>query len=271
MKSEVDCKLGLHNTMRRNFLRFHFICCFLFAYNLQMVISTETSVPASIERNIVSFCEKGTKNKPLDYNIFNGRSSLRGEEATYQDTHSKAYNAMMLLLREKADAAHEVILGVKPNNVAEAEYAAAHPGTWNEKLTDTDDRIHSLIHRSIEGDAVGEGKHTGWENACYWAAGGPKSKKVLAYRNDKLIQAAHKTSLYTELVPRFDRSHQVIAGGGESRKVKVAAGCWDPIAFIKLNGRARELSGAQRIELEILRQQEVKCLIEEACGGVQKQ
>jgi len=75
------------------------------------------------------------------------------------------------------DVAHEVLLGVNLDNVEEAEYAATHPGetNWSKQhpLSDVDDMAHSLIHR-LEGNRRGEGNHTGYENAKYWIAGGPK-------------------------------------------------------------------------------------------------
>lgn len=233
---------------------------------LRCSMTLATSHPSNnyLDRAIVNFCNKASRHKPLAYSIFQGESALRKDGSDYQVSKSKAYNALWLLLHGKSDAAHEVVLGVKPTNVADAEYAAAHPGTWKEPLSDLDDWIHSLIHRSIEGDALGEGKHTGWENACYWAAGGPKQKKKLSCRNKKLIEAAHSTSLYTELVPRFGKSHEIVAAGGRTRRVEVAAGTWDPIAFVRLHSRAKELAGAQKIELEILRQEELKYILGKA-------
>jgi hypothetical protein len=65
------------------------------------------------------------------------------------------------------DKAHELILGVNRTNIDEAEYAAMNPGTsWSEdhSLNSDQDMLHALIHR-IEGDKIGEGGYTGYENA----------------------------------------------------------------------------------------------------------
>jgi hypothetical protein len=131
----------------------------------------------------------------LDYSIFRGQgSSLRNlpiKQRKWIERFEKSLAALLLLVLHGSlssseasslvlDAAHEVILGVRPDDediIKEAEFAATHPGQtkWmqNHPLSDVDDWIHSIIHRQ-EGDAIGEGNHTGWDNAKYWAAGGPK-------------------------------------------------------------------------------------------------
>jgi hypothetical protein len=129
----------------------------------------------------------------IRYDISKGKSALRDlaepERALLLcDTAnesppflSKTVQAILLLcLYQQSDAAHEVILGVTRNRLDDAEYAATHPGqtTWSQDhpLTDVDDMVHSLMHRLCEGSLIGEGGYSGWENAAYWAAGGPKRR-----------------------------------------------------------------------------------------------
>ncbi|CAJ1954733.1 unnamed protein product [Cylindrotheca closterium] len=91
---------------------------------------------------------------------------------------TKAQVALLLLLAGHGDAAHDVLLGATLDNLKDAEYAATHRGQTNwaqeHPLSDLEDVLHSLIHRIYEGSRVGEGGYTGYENAQYWCAGGPK-------------------------------------------------------------------------------------------------
>jgi len=131
---------------------------------------------------------------PMKYGISSGESSLRslsdddmdllrpskygafGEHISDSASFHRAAS-IMLLLRGNLEASHEVVLGVTPVDIAQGEYAAMHPGqtSWadNHPLSTAADIIHAAIHR-LEGAAYGEGNHTGYDNAKYWAMGGPK-------------------------------------------------------------------------------------------------
>ena len=89
--------------------------------------------------------------KGLEYSIFRGDSSLRSlpeYQSRWIGEYGKSVSALMLFLSGSMDAAHEVILGVTPDVIGEAEYAATHPGSgWyqNHPLSTEDDWIHSII------------------------------------------------------------------------------------------------------------------------------
>jgi hypothetical protein len=175
----------------------------------------------------------------LEYSIFSGISALPKLPLVY--TGSKAFIALQLLIERKIDAAHEVVLGVDWNNFKEAEYAATNRGqanwTQDHPFSDEDDMVHSIIHR-LEGDLKGEGGFTGWDNAKYWAAGGPKMHKCVG--NHPVHQALRRLcgklapTLEHLLVASKKRQHEIIAGGGKLRTLWVEEGCFDPISFIAL-------------------------------------
>jgi hypothetical protein len=158
----------------------------------------------------------------------------------------KACLALLLLMEGRGDEAHEAVLGVTLENFREAEHAATHPpSNWSRlhPLSDDDDVVHSLLHR-WEGDSVGEGNHTGWENAKYWACGGPK-------RLDGNDLGAHPVrralvALASERAPNLVRLgvvaptpgvHRIVADGGSHRVVSVPPGCWNPVQFINVKQR----------------------------------
>ena len=126
----------------------------------------------------------GSSSLTLEYSLFrSGHSSLKLLNSTQQSwiTHfPKPVASLLLLLHGHADAAHEVILGVNLTNLATAERVArlspserqAYNWMGQHPLSREDHWIHALIHQ-YEGNAVGEGDYTGWENAEYWMAGGP--------------------------------------------------------------------------------------------------
>ena len=228
----------------------------------------------------------------LGYSIFGGKSCL-GEvlserEADWIEGYGKSATALLLFLvgsssdrdGKYTDAAHEVILGVTPSNMQDAEYAATHPGSgWMEKhpLSTVDDWIHSIIHRDAEGDYKGEGNHTGWENAGYWSAGGPKK---LSSTNDNVPPicthpvAVRLASEAPTCAPRCcalgvvssgsSSMHSVLADGGVRRNAVVPAGHWDPFRFIQL---LRESSTDLQDEFEQLRALEYKLLLEYCIGN----
>ena len=236
---------------------------------------------------------------PMTYSIFNGTSSLRtlaednldvlrpSSFGVYGERNSPAFHraaAALLVSRGRLEAAHEVVLGVTPHNLDEAEYAATHRGQtdWAEShpLTDTADRIHSIIHR-LEGPALGEGNHTGYANAKYWILGGPKElvgPEPHPIRDELRRRAlqhapniANRGIIAGEGVDGRGPVHQVIAGGEKMRKVRVPPGEWDDIAFIdvcKLRSEDRDgceldrLSEEECREIEILQEAELLLLIQ---------
>ena len=215
-----------------------------------------------------------TDSLPMGYSIFNGSSALRslladdddgGDLDVFRPSSFGVYGlrnppafylvaAALLLSRGNLEASHEVILGVTPHNLDEAEYAATHRGEtdWAEKhpLTDTADRIHSIIHR-LEGPALGEGNHTGYDNAKYWILGGPKELACPAHhpiRNElRRIALEHapcccgfgKNGRGAIVAGEGDdgrgSNHRIIVGGGgeeTTREVGVPPGEWEDVAFI---------------------------------------
>ena len=166
----------------------------------------------------------------------------------------------------------------------DAEYAATHRGetSWTDDhpLDDVDDIIHSLINR-IEGSLVGEGGYTGYENAKYWAAGGPKKLAmaeicehpvcralvILATRKADLF-SEHSSLLLATLIPSQTVEHKIIAGGRKFRTVSVPAGKWDSLGLIDLWQQASSsLSLTMRSQLLKLLEIELNLLqVWESCG-----
>ena len=200
--------------------------------------------------------------KPLYYSIFGtGKSALRTLDSADQHlvrpdhlfgiapglvspAHYRVC-AALLLLRGYSDAAHEVLLGVTLDNLDEAEYAATHRGEtdWAQKhpLTDSADIFHAAIHRLIEGDDLGEGDQTGYDNAKYWLAGGPKLlpkpsphpvRTTLAR-----IAREHTPRCISEgnlIAPKGGAKHTVLSGAGKTRTVCIPHGSWDDFCFLEL-------------------------------------
>jgi hypothetical protein len=168
---------------------------------------------------------------------------------------------VLLLLREQVDAAHELILGVTWNNKEEAEYAATHRGqtNWTQEhpLTDKDDAIHAALHR-LEGSARGEGNHTGYDNAKYWLAGGPKALEKPAQHvvRTALARIARERApcCVDAGVISSGAKHVIIAGGGKTRNVCVPEGEWDGFVFVDICERraSGELSEREADEVSIL-------------------
>ena len=244
--------------------------------------------------------------KPMQYSIFKqGRSALR--DIAKQDKHlvmperlfgipksrcrTSHYRACaaLLLLRGYSDAAHEVLLGVTLDNLKEGEFAATHRGQtdWAEKhpLNDASDMLHAAVHRIVEGNQRGEGGHTGYENACYWLAGGPKlldSPKAHPVREAlaKIAQEHAPMCLAAGIIaPRSSNTtsnragteHSVLSGGGKTRTVCVPPGQWDDFVFLELcrcwkeglliKDLEDEVATLQRAEIILLLRNELKsCL-----------
>jgi hypothetical protein len=184
--------------------------------------------------------------KFLGYSIFQGHSALRNfstPSLLSDDSLSKASKALLLICAGYGDAAHEVLLGVTLDAIEEAEYAATHPGqtSWSDDhpLEDIDDWVHSILHR-IEGNAIGEGGHPGFENAKFWAAGGPKAYDRLgntSWKEALCRVAKRKAPIAASLgvAAAEDNSHKIISSGGKPRRtLTITQGCWDPIRYIEL-------------------------------------
>lgn len=235
---------------------------------------------------------------PMGYSIFNGTSSLRsladdddrGGLDVFRPSSFGVYGlrnppafyraaAALLLSRGNLEAAHEVILGVTPHNLDEAEYAATHRGQtdWAKRhpLTDTADRIHSIIHR-LEGPALGEGNHTGYDNAKYWVLGGPKELACPAQHpiRDELRRIAlehapccccfgnGRGAIVAGQGEDGEGSiHRIIVGGDEekTREVRIPPGEWDDVAFIHACRLRAEgsLSEAECREIAMLQEAEM--------------
>lgn len=222
----------------------------------------------------------------LQYSIFVGTSALRSlpeddrimVHACKSLKNKNLAGAVLLLLRGYADAAHEVILGVDTESVAEAEYAATHPGqtTWTEDhpLNDAADMLHSLLHR-LEGGNIGEGGHTGFANSMYWAAGGLKK---LPQPIDHPIRAALVTLAlkYTPLcveegvVSKCGTSDEIVSYkilADRNREVTIhGSGQWDCFRFIELcqdfNEERIDRNNALHEEVVFLQRMEILLLLQ---------
>jgi len=231
----------------------------------------------------------------MQYSIFRGRSAVREipesdkhlvnpdtlfDDATTCPLAAHRACAVLLLLRGHVDASHDVILGVTQDNLEEAEYAATHRGetNWTQEhpLTDSADFIHAALHR-LEGSAVGEGEYTGYENAKYWLAGGPKALEVPAKHSSRteLVRIARQHAPCCVkagvIAGENGAEHIIIADGSKTRKVCVPAGEWDGFVFVDLckkreygelsKEEANEVAILQRAELILLLRTELKeCL-----------
>ena len=202
-------------------------------------------------------------------------------ECNVLHAHHYRVCAALLLLRGYADAAHEVLLGVSLRNLEEAEYAASHRGKtdWAERhpLSTAADILHAAIHRIVEGNELGEGDQTGYDNARYWLAGGPKVLDAPASHpvREALVRIARehtpKCYKYAGIVAGDNVEHRVLSGGGMTRMVRVPCGQWDDFKFLELcqewaDGTLEkdledEVATLQRAEIIlILRHELMECL-----------
>ena len=100
--------------------------------------------------------------------------------------------------------------------------------------------LHAAIHRIVEGSALGEGDATGYENAKYWLAGGPKLLDHPAAHpvREALARLAKKHAPHCVeqggVVASKDTRYSVLSGGGKTRSICVPAGQWDDYAFLNL-------------------------------------
>lgn len=277
------------------------------------------NVPKQVEQlvrdidysSLIRFQREEQVKLSMRYDISHGTSSLRSlniqtttpllgclqqlaENKNNKDTYedfllSKGAISLLLLCRHlQSDAAHEVLLGVETTNIDDAEYAATHPGktSWavDHPLTAYDDMVHSVLHRMCEGDLVGEGGYTGWENAAFWAAGGPKMNYYSsASSSDENHRPPNKSDQHPvrsalamaalQYAPdcvnagivslkQPGQQHVIIAGGGRNRTVSVPTGWWDPFCYIDLlrahsttkhtSALQSELDWLQELELRLL-------------------
>jgi hypothetical protein len=197
--------------------------------------------------------------KSLDYQIFQtGQSALRRlansqdqllvrphhlfpQQPRLSPCHYRAC-AALLWLHGHPDAAHEVLLGVTLEHLDSAEYAATHRGqtTWaqDHPLTDSADLLHAALHRLVEGSALGEGHQSGYANAQYWLAGGPKLRDRPARHPVRAsltrIAQQHTPRCVARVMAPEDRHYTIPAGGGKMRTVCVPCGQWDDYAFLEL-------------------------------------
>lgn len=218
----------------------------------------------------------------MDYGLFRGVSTLRSLSTedqklldpshygieSLQTVQQKAsfYRmvALLLLLRENLGAAHEILLGVTVSELKVAEHAATHPGQtpWAENhpasSEDTSDWIHSVIHR-YEGANTGEGNHTGYFNAMYWAKGGPKKLKEPAKLLLREILATMVSKKAPILCKSVLRSVQTDIDGDDTTN-KLA---WDDLAFIQQCRLYHEgkLSKQESLEVEELQRMELCALL----------
>mmetsp|Transcript_3174 Transcript_3174/g.7522 ORF Transcript_3174/g.7522 Transcript_3174/m.7522 type:complete len:285 (+) Transcript_3174:57-911(+) len=210
----------------------------------------------------------------MNYGLYRGVSVLRsfsnGDEKRFDPSHygledilalddakqASLYRAaaILFLLEGNLGASHEVLLGVTLPEIESAEYAATHPGqtSWAKdhpsSFTDTSDWIHSMLHR-LEGPNLGEGNHTGYHNARYWALGGPKSlrepadhplREVLAIRGPMLAPSCVARGLLKQNT-NSDKRERI----------------WDDLAFIDLcrlrhEGKLTEKECAEVVKLQQL-------------------
>ena len=213
---------------------------------------------------------------PLEYSIYAGHSALRKVPSRFAG--SKTFIALQHLLQKETDVSHEVLLGVDWTNLDEAEYAATHRGqtNWTQEhaFSDEDDLVHSIIHR-LEGDLEGEGGYVGWDNAKYWAAGGPKCFQSLGGHpvHEALCRLCRDLAPTLEhlLIAKKKRKHEIIAGGGKRRILWVERGCFDPISFIALCRHSEwteELRSMQIAEILLLIRMELVKVGGESCADL---
>lgn len=202
-------------------------------------------------------------NQPMNYSIFQGYSAVRllpdvwksrfqASKRRYGTNKTrKTIWALELIGQGYLDAAHEVIMGVtKWDDLDKAEHVAIYEGqkNWSQKnyISDIDDVIHSIIHR-LEGNAIGEGGYTGYQNAKYLITGGPKqSRSVLpsiADGNEVAlvyeVLTEYLKQMYPELVESLITSsdelhYEIIVEGGRCRNVTVPPYSWNGLALIDL-------------------------------------
>ena len=182
--------------------------------------------------------------------------------------------AILFLLEGNLGASHEVLLGVTLTlpEIEIAEHAATHPGQtpWAQNhpssFTDISDWIHSILHR-LEGTNVGEGNHTGYHNARYWALGGPKLLQEPAKHPLREVLAIRGQILAPLCVARglILKQKQQTTTTTIKSKIKSSSACgkttakpiWDDLAFIDLcqlrhEGKLTEKECAEVVKLQQL-------------------
>lgn len=266
-------------------------CAFAFdSWHLSDPLDSGLGTPNDALKNVLDVAHQdaldmaSVTSLPMEYSIFRGHAAIRdlpdsdvhllSPETHFQNNNnlSAAWRATaaLLLLRGHADAAHEVLLGVMRDNVEEAEFAATHPGQtdWAKQhpLTDSADLLHAAIHR-LEGSKLGEGNHTGFENAMYWLAGGPKMLESPASHpvRTRLVQLAKERAPFCVAKGVISRGaeHTIIAGDGATRQVLVPHGEWDGFAFVGVCERRAcgELSPKEDGEVANLQHAELALLL----------
>ena len=247
--------------------------------SLNVPIASKPILDAAFE-NVAILSRKNSLR--MDYGLFRGASTLRSLSTddqklfdpshygieSFQTLQQKAsfYRvvSLLLLLQGNLGAAHEVLLGVTFDELDEAEYAATRPGQtpWAQNhpfsFEDTSDWIHSVIHR-YEGDNLGEGNHTGYDNAIYWAKGGPKKLKQPNEHVLRKILATAVSKRAPLLCKSVLRSINVDSNGDEAENELL----WDDVAFIELCRLNHEgkLTKEESVEVEELQKMELCALL----------
>jgi hypothetical protein len=225
------------------------------------VTEDSSSVAEQLQQSAALF------NQKLNYSIFGRhRSSLRDIPKSIVTGNQNSLMALYLLQEQiynitqqnlpLLDGAHEIILGISWNNIEDAECYAKkrHMNNTSYKWIDrypldtTDDFIHSIIHR-IEGNNIGEGSYSGYQNAKYWFSGGPKQHTVIPTHDHPVYQSLCEiylqirnatTEKEDDIIAILPSSfvhddiveYEIIAGGGATRIVKVQPNSWDGIGVI---------------------------------------
>ena len=285
---------GIKNSEMTSVLESFGVVCNKHHHHLSSIVNVKSKTHGKENQNFL--CKQKADNVDVDsfkvveqikflhYSIFEGRSAFRNLSSASSrlrplledDSLTKSSKALLLLSllgdghhhggtddshnHNIGDLAHELLLGVTLDNLDEAEYAATHRGqtswTQDHPFEDIDDVVHSIVHR-LEGNTKGEGGHTGYDNAKYWVAGGPKMYSKLTnnvnlkYKRTLCEIAKRKTPIAVSLgvIVKQDPDnnkdkdgeteegirHHILAGGGKPpRPVFIPYGCWDPIRYIDL-------------------------------------
>lgn len=238
-----------------------------------------------------SSLKKGTKSRQPTGSNDNDNVDQKKDHNNHLSAHHYRVCAALLFLRGYSDAAHEILLGVTLDNLEEAEYAATHRGQtdWAQThyLSDAADMLHAAIHRMVEGKDIGEGDQTGYDNARYWLAGGPKLLTTPAHHpvretlariaRDHAPKCCQAGVIVASAGSSKGAEHKVLSGGGKHRVVCVPCGQWDDFAFLQLCQRwaegsldhdkdfEDEVATLQRAEIILLLRHElVECLRQRA-------
>jgi hypothetical protein len=120
----------------------------------------------------------------------------------------------------------------------------------------------------------------GYENAKYWAAGGPKYSST-HYQHQPVYGAlCHLARQKTPLCvaagiiasSHGGKFHEILADGGHRRTVHVPKGCWDPFCFIDIichrqqSKQEEEDDNLLQSEINYLQDEELELLLQHELG-----